>query len=320
VQSKSAEQERRASFRQEWLRVVQIVFNIKWCGCRSAAVNAAAIVMNPHFAPATSPVSLAQSLWTNRRLIAQLVRRDVIGRYRGSLLGLGWSFFNPMFMLAIYTFVFSVVFKARWGVGEEEGKTAFAVVLFVGLICHSLFAEVVNRAPTLIQHNANYVKKVVFPLEILPVVVMGSTLFHSFVSLLVLLLAFVLLNGFIYSTVLLAPLVFLPLVLVALGFSWFLASLGTYLRDVGHTVGIFTTVLLFLSPVFYPLSALPQKYHLALMLNPLTYIIEQARRVLILGQAPDWIGLGLYTLVAFGIAWAGYWWFQKTRRGFADVL
>ncbi|MBT4582149.1 MAG: ABC transporter permease [Gammaproteobacteria bacterium] len=276
--------------------------------------------MNPHTDFSTTPQSLILSIWSNRKLIGQMIRREVIGRYKGSILGLGWSFLNPLFMLAIYTFVFSVVFRARWGVDGDQSKTIFAVVLFVGLICHSLFSEVCNRAPILIQSNANYVKKVVFPLEILPVVTMGATIFHSLVSLVVLLAFFALTNGFIHWTVLLAPVVLLPLIFVTLGFSWFLASIGTYLRDVGQTVGILTTVALFLSPVFYPLSALPEKYQVFLMVNPLTYIIEQSREVLIYGRLPDWSGLAAYSLASFLVAWAGYWWFQKTRKGFADVL
>jgi len=276
--------------------------------------------LNPYVVPSASLLSLFGSLWENRRLIGQMVRREVIGRYKGSIFGLGWSFLNPMFMLALYTFVFAVVFKARWGVGVDESKTDFAIILYVGLICHLLFSEVVLRAPTLIQSNVNYVKKVVFPLEILPVVAMGSALFHGMASLVVLLLMFVVVNGFICWTVLLVPLVLFPLVLVTLGFSWYLASIGTYVRDVGHTVGIMTTTMLFFSTVFYPLSFLPEKYRVFLMMNPLTFIINQARKVLIFGQLPDWRGLAIYTIISCLVAWAGYWWFQKTRKGFADVL
>ncbi len=249
-----------------------------------------------------------------------MVRRDVIGRYHGSLVGLGWSFLNPLFMLTLYTFVFSVVFKARWGVGEEESKIVFAIVLYVGLICHTLLSEVLLRAPSVVQANVNYVKKVVFPLEILVVVPMGSALFHSMISLLVLLLIFVLVYGFVHWTVLLTPIVLAPLVLVTLGLSWAVASAGVYFRDVSHTMGILSNVLLFFSPVFFPLSMLPERFHPLLMVNPLTFIVEQARRVLILGSLPDWGGLAIYTLVSCLVAWAGYWWFQKTRKGFADVL
>ena len=125
---------------------------------------------------------MAASVWRNRSLIVAMVKREVVGRYRGSIMGLAWSFFSPLLMLMIYTFVFSVVFKARWGVGGEESKTDFAIILFVGMIVHGLFAECVNRAPALILSNVNYVKKVIFPLEILPWVAFGSALFHTAIS------------------------------------------------------------------------------------------------------------------------------------------
>jgi len=276
--------------------------------------------INPHAAQPTSLVALGESLWRNRQLIAQMTRREVMGRYKGSVMGLAWSFFNPVFMLVVYTFVFSVIFKSRWGVGGEESKTQFAVVLFVGMIVHGLFAEVLNRAPGLILSNVNYVKKVVFPLEILPVIAMGATLFHSLISLSVLLIAFVMFNGYLHWTAMFTPLVLLPLVILTLGLAWMLASLGVFLRDVGQTIGIITTVLMFLSPVFYPMTAVPERFRPFIMANPLTFIIEQAREVLIWGRLPNWTGLGGYTLVAAAIAWAGYAWFQKTRKGFTDVL
>lgn len=277
-------------------------------------------MMNPHQAHSASVRKLSTSLWLNRTLIFQMVRREVIGRYRGSVLGLAWSFFHPILMLAVYTFVFSVVFKARWGLGEEESRTQFAVVLFAGLIVYNLFAETANRAPHMIVSNANFVKKVVFPLEILPAVAMGTALFQSLVSLAVLLAALFLLNGFLHWTVLLSPLVLLPLVAATLGFAWALASLGVFLRDVGHIIGIVTTILLFVSPIFYPVSALPKAFRPWILLNPLTFIIEQARAVLIWGQPPDWLGLGIYGASAIIVAWLGFAWFQKTRKGFADVL
>lgn len=276
--------------------------------------------INPHAAQPTSFVALGKSLWRNRQLIVQMTRREVAGRYKGSVMGLAWSFFNPVLMLAVYTFVFSVAFKARWGVGGEESKTQFAVMLFVGMIVHGLLAEVLNRAPGLIPGNVNYVKKVVFPLEILPVISMGAALFHSLVSLGVLLIAFALFNGYLHWTAVFTPLVLLPLVILTLGLAWVLASLGTFLRDVGQTIGLVTTVMQFLAPVFYPVTALPEKLRPWLMANPLTFIIEQAREVLIWGHLPNWLGLAIYTLVATVVAWAGYAWFQKTRKGFADVL
>jgi homopolymeric O-antigen transport system permease protein len=249
-----------------------------------------------------------------------MTKREVMGRYKGSIMGLAWSFFNPVFMLAVYTFVFSVIFKSRWGVGEEESKGMFAVVLFVGMIVHGLFAEVLNRAPSLILSNVNYVKKVVFPLEVLPVISMGAALFHSVISVGVLLTAFVLLKGYLHWTVVFFPLVLLPLVILTLGLGWILSSLGVFLRDLGQTIGIITTVLLFLSPVFYPSSALPKAYLNWLWLNPLTFFIEEARNVLIWGRTPDWGGWVMAYLTSLAIAWLGFAWFQKTRKGFADVM
>ncbi len=279
------------------------------------------VAINPHASQPVSPNALASSLWRNRQLIAQMTRREVAGRYKGSALGLAWSFFNPVFMLTVYTFVFSEIFKARWGsAGGNDSKTQFAVVLFVGMIVLNLFSEVVNRAPGLVLGNANYVKKVVFPLEILPVVALGAALFHTLVSLAVLGIAFFAFNGYLHWTAIFTPLVLLPLVILTTGLAWMLASLGVFLRDVGQTIGILTTVLMFLSPVFYPVTAVPERFRAFIMANPLTFIIEQARDVLVWGHLPNWQGLTLYTAAACAVAWAGYAWFQKTRKGFADVL
>jgi lipopolysaccharide transport system permease protein len=154
----------------------------------------------------------------------------------------------------------------------------------------------------------------------LPAISMGAALFHSFVSLLVLLFAFVMFNGYLHWTAIFLPLVLLPLVILTLGLAWMLTSLGVFIRDIGQTIGIITTVMMFLSPVFFPVTALPEKYRPLIMANPLTFIIEQAREVFIWGHFPNWVGLGIYTLAATAVAWAGYAWFQRTRRGFADVL
>jgi len=276
--------------------------------------------MNPHDKHPISPKEMFRSFWRNRQLIVQMTKREVIGRYRGSVMGIAWSFFNPLLMLVIYTFVFSVVFKARWGVAQDETKAQFAIVLFAGLIVHGLFAEVLNRAPGLILGNVNYVKKVVFPLEILPAISMGAALFHSLASLLVLLIAFVVFNGYLQWTAIFVPLVILPLTIVTMGLAWILSALGVYIRDIGQTMVMITTILLFLSPVFFPVTALPEQYRVLILLNPLTFIIEQAREVLIWGRLPDWIGLGVYATAASALAWFGYAWFQKTRKGFADVV
>lgn len=268
----------------------------------------------------SSPNALLASLWKHRSLIVALTKREVIGRYRGSVMGIAWSFFNPILMLIVYTFVFSVVFKSRWGSGAEESNINFAVILFVGMIVFGLFSECVNRAPSLILSNVNYVKKVIFPLEILPIVALGAALFHSTISLLVLLAAIVLTHSPLHWTIILAPLIFFPLIIATLGVSWILASLGVFIRDVGQTIGIITTVMMFLSPMFYPISSLPEHFRALILANPLAFIMEQAREVLIWGHLPNWRGLSIYSVCALTVAWLGYVWFQKTRKGFADVV
>jgi len=262
---------------------------------------------------------MGASLWRNRTLAKALIQREVVGRYRGSLMGILWSFFNPVLMLVIYTFVFSVVFKARWHSGSDS-KTEFALVLFAGLIMFNLFAECFNRAPSLVLSNVNYVKKVVFPLEILPWVTLGSALFHTLISLFVWLLAYAILFGVPHATVLLWPLIMLPLLLFIMGLTWALAALGVFLRDVSQVIGVMTTVLMFLSPIFYSGESLPEEYRKFLQLNPLTPAIEQARDVLFWGRVPDVASYLLYLAGAALVAWLGFAWFQKTRKGFADVL
>jgi lipopolysaccharide transport system permease protein len=276
--------------------------------------------MNPHAKHPASPAAMFTSLLRHRQLIRQMVRREVIGRYRGSLMGLAWSFFNPVLMLIIYTFVFSVVFQTRWGGTDEEGRISFAIVLFVGLIIHSVFAECINRAPALILTNANYVKRVIFPLEILPWVALLSALFHALISLAVLMAAILVTGGVLHWTLLLFPVVLFPLLLGTMGFVWFLAAIGVYIRDIAQTTAIITTAMLFLSPVFYPIAAVPERYQLWIRFNPLTFMIEEGRKVVIWGQLPDLAGWVVYLMVSLLVAWAGFWWFQRTRRGFADVI
>lgn len=266
-----------------------------------------------------SPNEMVTNLWRYRELIWASTKREVLGRYRGSTFGLLWSFFNPVFMLVIYTFVFSVVFKARWS-GGGESKTEFALVLFAGLIVFNLFVECVNRAPSLILSNANYVKKVVFPLEILPVVGLLSAFLHALVSLCAWLLAYVIFFGVPPATTIYLPLVWLPFLFFIIGVSWVLASLGVYLRDVGQIIGLLTTVLMFISPIFYPITSLPENYHALLSVNPLALVIEQTRSVLYFGKPPNTIELAAYWAFSIVIALLGFAWFQKTRKGFADVL
>lgn len=235
-------------------------------------------------------------------------------------MGLGWSLFYPLVMLAIYTFVFSTVFRARWPGTAEDGTADFALLLFVGMIVHGLFAECVNRAPSLILSNPNYVKKVIFPLEVLPCVAMGSAIFHASISLAITLLALLTMHGSLPWTIVLIPFVLLPLLCGTLGIAWFLSALGVYVRDIVQVTGIITTILLFISPVFFPVASVPQQFQTWIKLNPLTFVIEAGRNILIFGRTFDWNVWIWYAVGGFAVAWVGFWWFQKARRGFADVV
>jgi lipopolysaccharide transport system permease protein len=248
-----------------------------------------------------------------------MIVRETVSRYRGSALGLIWSFFIPVLMLAIYTFVFSYIFKARWRVGTDS-KTEFALVLFAGLMLFNMFADCINRAPLQIISNANLVKKVVFPLEILSIVTVAAAMFQMVVSLVVWLLFYLVVFGIPPVTALLLPLIVFPLVLLTIGMTWFLAALGVYLRDVAQITGVLTTTLMFLTPIFFPASAVPKQFQVLFLINPLASIVEQARDVLIWGKVPD-LGLYGYLLVVSAVvAWLGFACFQKTRGGFSDVL
>lgn len=277
--------------------------------------------MHVHAPPPADPVSLLTGFWRERRLIGQLVRREVLGRYRGSFMGVAWSFLSPILMLVVYTFVFSVVFQAKWpGMMDAGGKTRFALLLFVGVIAHGLVAEAITKAPALVVGNANYVKKVVFPLETLGWSLVGAAAFHAGVSLLILLAAKWVLEGWVPLTACWLPVVLLPLGFLALGAAWLFAALGVFIRDIAQLTGVFATVLMFLSPVFYPLAALPEQYRGWVELNPLTIAIEQSRAVLFAGTAPDAMLLAWFYLGSLVFMALGYAWFQVTRRGFADVL
>ncbi len=258
----------------------------------------------------------------HRTLIWQLGRREVLGRYRGSLLGVGWSFVTPVMMLAVYTFVFVDVFKARWpGAGHEGGGLTFALFIFAGLIVFNLFAEIAGRAPRLIVDQPNLVKKVAFPLEILPWVAVLSGLFHLALSVLVLLAAVAFLHpGGIQPSALALPLVLLPFLPFLLGLGWLLSALGVFIRDIGQIMNFVISLAMFLSPVFYPLESLSEPMRSWMYFNPLTAIIDNMRRVLLQGLWPDWNTLALFAAAACAFAVLAAVLFQATRKGFADVL
>ena len=255
----------------------------------------------------------------HRSLTLEMTKRDVLGRYREASFGLLWSLISPFLMLLIYTLAFGYIMKSRWP-GTSGNIADYSMLLFVGLIVHGFFAECMNRAPGLIVGNPNLVKRIVFPLQILPWMAMLSALFHAFANLLVFTLLNLAMRGEIAPTLPLLPLVLLPLAVAALGVGWLLSSLSVFLRDIGQVTGVLSMAMLFLSSAIVPVDALPVKYQLIFRLNPLTFIIDQAREVAFWGRMPDWSGLGLYLLGALLFAYAGYAVFQKLRPGFADVL
>ena len=260
------------------------------------------------------------ALWKHRELWWRLTEREVLGRYRGSALGIGWSFITPLAMLAVYTFVFSQVFKARWGGLEQAGPLGFAVNLFAGLIVFNLFSECVNRAPGLILANPNYVKKVVFPLEVLSSVAVGNAVFHALASLLILVVFELVAFHQLPLTLLWLPVLWLPLILGSLACTWFLSAAGVFLRDIGQLIGVGLNMLMFLSPIFFPLSALPPKWQPVLQLNPLAQVIEQTRRAAVQGLNPNWTYVVLGTLITFLACEISFRGFQKTKGALADVL
>lgn len=259
------------------------------------------------------------SLARHRSLTWELSKREVLGRYRGASFGLAWSVISPFLMLCVYAFAFGTVMKSKWP-HEAGGDHSYAVILFVGLIVHGFFAECLTRAPTLVVGNPNYVTRVVFPLDILPWPMMLSALFHALMNVVVLVLLMLALEHRLHPTLLLLPLVFVPLLLITMGVSWFLAAVGVYFRDVSQIMPVVATALLFLSSAIIPVSILPPPLQTLFRLNPLTFFIDEARVVVLMGGQLDWSMLGLATVAGLLVAWFGHAWFMATQRGFADVL
>jgi lipopolysaccharide transport system permease protein len=270
--------------------------------------------------PAVKPAQRSYIPIHNRSLLWQFARREVLGRYRGSLLGLTWSFLTPLLMLGVYSFVFVGVFRASWPGSPKGGGLEFALQIFAGLLVFNLFAEIATKAPILIVEQPNLVKKVIFPVELLTWVSVLAGVFHLLISVGTLLLVLMIFRGGVPVTALALPLVLLPFLPFLLGLGWFLSAMGVYVRDVGPMMTMVVGLTMFMSPVFYAVASLDVGWQFWMNLNPLTLIIEQVRAVLLLGQWPDWRALGLYCVMAGAFAAGGATFFQLTRKGFSDVL
>jgi lipopolysaccharide transport system permease protein len=255
----------------------------------------------------------------HRYLVFQLVRRDIRSRYEGSILGLGWTLLYPLLILGAYTFVFRAVFKARWP-GGGDSTAEFALQVFAGLIVFNLFGELLGRAPKLVLEQPNLVKRVVFPLEVLAWVALGTAMFHALLALVVMIAALLWTGSTITPWILLVPLVLASCVPVLLGLAWSLSALGVFIRDISHGMGPAVSMLLFLSPVLYPARALPGFLSNVLWLNPLTVPIENLRRLTIEGLPPDWHALALYTAAGLVFAFFAYRLFERLRPAFADEV
>jgi lipopolysaccharide transport system permease protein len=267
-----------------------------------------------------NPVAVIRHLIQYGDLIGQFTRREVIGKYKGSYLGLTWAFIQPLLMLAVYTFVFSVIFEMKWGISPEEGRLGFAMALFVGILTFNILGEPVNAAPTLILGNANYVKKVIFPLEILPLVKLLGTMVHCLFGMAIVVAGLILMNQKLEWTIILLPVAWFPMILFSLGWGYFLASLGVFVRDVGATVGVLVNMLFFLSPIFYPLKAVPEGLRVFCQLNPIAIFVQDARRVVLWGQCPDWPWFFAGLAISMVIFVLGFIWFMKSKKAFADVM
>jgi lipopolysaccharide transport system permease protein len=267
-----------------------------------------------------NPLTLVRNLWRHRFLILQFTRREIEGRYRGSFLGIFWSLAQPLFMLLVYTVVFGMVFQSRWPQARSDSLGEFALIAFCGLTAFGLFSECAARAPTLVTSVPNYVSKVVFPLEILPLATLGAALFHTLVSLVVLLGAQSVLLGYLPWTAVLLPLVALPAIFLSLGTMWLLASLGVFVRDIGQVITLVVTALFFLTPIFYSIEMIPEPVRSVVLYNPMAPVVENFRRVLLWGKLPNIYDLLLWLLGTGVWMVLGYAWFMKTKKAFADVI
>jgi len=276
--------------------------------------------MNQTLGYSLNPIKIISHLWAHKELISKPSKKAVFVKYRGSLLGILWAFIQPVMMLAVYTFVFSVIFKAKWGQGLDQDRLSFALALFVGILTFNIIGDTVNASPGLILGHVNFVKKVVFPLEILPVVKLIESVVFSLFGLLVLIVAKLISTHSLSFTLLLLPIVWVPVIFFALGWSYFLASLGVFIRDIGSITSVIVTMFFFLSPIFYPLSAVPESLRFYIRMNPIAVFVQDARRVVLWGQTPDWHWFAICLGISVIIFVLGFAWFMKSKKAFADVL
>ncbi|EEW11828.1 ABC-transporter permease [Vibrio mimicus SX-4] len=255
----------------------------------------------------------------NKTLLKQLMIRDFTSRYKSGALGLAWAMINPLLMLGLYSFVFVAVFKMRWGVNDTSGHN-FVLLLFTGILVHGLFSEFVVRAPNLITSNPSYVKKVVFPLELIPLTPILGAIVNFCLGLTLVLIMQFWINEEFSLYVLLIPIIILPFIILLIGVSYIFSSLGVYFRDLSQISGLISTIAIFASPVLFPMENVPDAYRNLLYLNPITLVVEQLREVIVLGQLPNLVNLTIYSGISIAILIVGIFWFKIVKKGFSDVL
>jgi lipopolysaccharide transport system permease protein len=262
------------------------------------------------------------SFWQHRRLAIELIRQQIRTRYSGALLGLFWTILLPLLYLGTFTFVFTVIFPRHWPLekGQELSQTGFALLILAGLNVFWLFSECINQAPGLIRSNENYVKNIVFPIDLLAWINIGEALFNAIIRTLLLISAVIVVKGEIIWTLIFLPFVWTPLILITLGITWILARFGAFFRDLGLVIGLVMTATLFLSAVFYSTDSIPLPYRYIFFLNPIAFTIEQTRNILIWGTLPNWPALLGHFLVGLAFVWAGWRAFNRARGKYADVL
>jgi lipopolysaccharide transport system permease protein len=264
-------------------------------------------------------VGLVASVVRNRQLLVQLSIREIESHFRGSLLGKVWAVVVPLFMLGLYTLVFSAILHVKWP-GEPRSELRVALLYFAGLILSNFFTECINRAPVLFIGNVSFIKKVVFPLEILAWVAVAGALFRAGISACVLIVYYLIIEGLPPVSAIAIPAIVAPLVLMVAGLTWIFAAIGVFVRDLRHAMMVVMPAMMFLSPIFFPLSAVPEKIRFIFYINPLTYPVEAVRNALFFGMWPNWLAIACYAGAAWFIAWAGLTIFTKLRTGFADVI
>jgi len=261
---------------------------------------------------------MLRTLLRHRSLVLELARREFSSRYQGSFGGLAWSFAQPLFLLAVYTVAFGVVLQARWGF--TGGTADYALMLFAGLIVFNAFSECLIKAPTLVTANPSFVKKIVFPLEVLPWVMTLTALVHALIGIGAWFVGYTILHGIPQPAAALFPVVLLCFAPLLLGIGWLLAAVGVLVRDIGQFTTMASHALLFLTPIFYSIDAVPPVLQNLLLANPLTFVVEQLRLVLFFGQPPELSAIAVYFLVSALFAWLSLLVFRRLRPGFADQL